>query len=282
MLRALFLLALFSSTLGGSPATTSLEDFESFFIADGQAAALDVTVLDEHTIANGQGPGLVGPGCLYSGTGLQWNGKGYYGQTSRNLQADGNLLLLSYITPVASFDFNLSVFDGYPDTAYVNVFTPQFQPITTLGPISLADGTPVPVSYSGNNIGYVQVVGSNYSWSPMIDDHAFGQGSYDLDLTVGGVPGSTMTFDVTGATPSGLVALCYAFGNGSHTAYNPYTGNTITTGLSSSNFTMAYLSHADGAGTLGYSSFVPGAAMGLVYVQAFDVSTDGTSNVAGL
>lgn len=91
-----------------------------------------------------------------------------------------------------------------------------------------------------------------------------------------------MTFDVTGATPGGLVAYMYAFGTGAHAEFNPITGNTVTTGLADAGFTVAAIVAADGSGAYSYGTNVPGAAAGLVSVQAADASTDALSNVVGL
>lgn len=281
MLCVLFALALLSGIGGGSPATAALEDFEAFAIADGTAVLLDVSTLNEHTIANGQGPGLVQAGCTYSGNGLQWNGKGYYGQVSRNIQADVGPLLLSYDYPVNGFNLALSAFDGYPDTVQVSVFNSNYQLIATLGPISVAGATPVPIGFRAPDIRFVEVLGSAHSWSPMIDDHQFGDvGGMHLSTT--GVPGGVMDFEVRGAFPNGLVALCHAFGTGSHSGVNPFTGNTLTTGLSSTRFTVAHLGSTNASGMMSYSTLVPPAAAGLVAVQAVDLYGDAVSNVISL
>ena len=109
----------------------------------------------------------------------------------------------------------------------------------------------------------------------------YGEGA-GMTLTTTGAPGGTMSFDTTGASPGGTVATMYAFGIGSHTVSNPITGNSVTTGLASTGFTIADLSAADGSGTSSYSAFVPSAAAGLVSVQSGDGLTDGLSNVVNL
>jgi hypothetical protein len=69
--------ATLNAILGGGGTT---DDFETFAIGDGQAAGLDVNVLDENAVANGQGPGLVNDGAIYqSDVPLQWNGNNYSG-----------------------------------------------------------------------------------------------------------------------------------------------------------------------------------------------------------
>ncbi len=103
-----------------------------------------------------------------------------------------------------------------------------------------------------------------------------------MNLSTTGAAGGAMTFDVTGATPGGLVAYMYAFGTGAHAEFNPITGNTVTTGLADAGFTVAAIVAADGSGAYSYGTNVPGAAAGLVSVQAADASTDALSNVVGL
>lgn len=101
-------------------------------------------------------------------------------------------------------------------------------------------------------------------------------------LTTTGTPGGPMTFDVAGGTPNGIGAYLYAFGQGSHQAHNPVTGNTLTTGLASAGFTIAEIFIHDGGGAYSHPANVPAAAAGLVSVQVADGITDGLSNVVDL
>jgi len=107
-----------------------------------------------------------------------------------------------------------------------------------------------------------------------------GAGSISLSST--GSAGGAMTFDVSGATPFGVVAVCYAFGTGSHRVFNPITGNTVITGLSSTRFTIAAIGAADASGNYTLARSVPSGAAGRVHVQAVDANTDGCSNVLSL
>src|SRR3989338_7349334 len=70
----------------GSGAVT--EDFESFQIDNGNAVVElgSNYILNSSTIYQGQGPGLVIDGVNFIGeTGIQWNGKDWFGQNSRNV-----------------------------------------------------------------------------------------------------------------------------------------------------------------------------------------------------
>ncbi|NQU47759.1 MAG: hypothetical protein HQ519_03855 [Planctomycetes bacterium] len=263
---------------------TVSEDFETYIVGASAASTLGVLALDDTTIsASGQGPNLVQDGVSYFCTGgsMQWNGPNYYGLITKTLMAntiDGDLWL-GYDSPQSSVSFSLSVFSGYPDVATIFVYNTSGALLHSSGPISIPGPTPVPFSFSGSNIGLVSIDGTSYSWSPCIDQHAFSGG---LSLTSAGTPGGSMTFDVSGATNNGPVALIYAFGLGNHSATNPITGNTLVTGLSSTGFTLGFAGPADGSGNMSHTTFVPGAAAGLVAVQAIDLLSDGLSNVVSL
>lgn len=116
----------------------------------------------------------------------------------------------------------------------------------------------------------------------LFDDWSFNGGGGGFALSTTGAPGGTMTFDCSGATPGGPVAYCYAFGLGSYSGVNPYTGNTVTTGLSSFRFNVAFIGGADGSGNISHSANVPAGAAGVVHVQCVDLLSDATSNVVSL
>ena len=101
-------------------------------------------------------------------------------------------------------------------------------------------------------------------------------------LTATGSPGGAMTFDVTGCTPVSPVAMMRAFGRGSHQAFNPITGNYVTTGLTWAGFTIQNIGLANLAGQYSYTANVPGPAAGLISTQAIDAATDCLSNVIDL
>lgn len=108
-----------------------------------------------------------------------------------------------------------------------------------------------------------------------------GGGTHFL-LSTSGAPGGTMTFSVENATSNAPLGLFYAFGAGNHPTVNPLTGNTIVTGLSAYNFTLAAVMNANSSGAASHSEGVPAIAGGLVVVQAIDAVSEQTSNVVGL
>lgn len=97
-----------------------------------------------------------------------------------------------------------------------------------------------------------------------------------------GYAGGSMDFKIFNATPNSPVAYCYAAGTGSHSVFNPITGNTLVTGLASAQFTTAIIQNADGDGNCTATATVPPSAAGVIFVQAFDAATDRASAVAGL
>ena len=159
----------------GGPCIT--EDFETYVLAAGTAETLSgITMLDETTVANGQGPGLVEDGCVYSclSGSLQWNDAGYFGQVSRNIIANSgdSTIILEYDATVNAVDFNLSAFDGFSDTATVEAFDTGGVSLGVLGPLAIPDATPVPVSFAIAGIKTIVIVGTQ-GWSPLINDHVF-------------------------------------------------------------------------------------------------------------
>lgn len=92
-------------------------------------------------------------------------------------------------------------------------------------------------------------------------------------------PGGLMTFNIDNATPLGPVATFYAYGVGSAQIYNPITGNTITSALSTDGFTFVEYDLADSNGSRSFTRWVPPQAVGLVIVQSFDAMTDRTSAI---
>ena len=105
---------------------------------------------------------------------------------------------------------------------------------------------------------------------------------YEILLSSTGAPGGTMTFDVSEATPFGLLIYFYSFALGSYSGTNPFTGNVVTTGLGALRFNMAALVGANGLGDYSLSSTVPAGAAGNVHVQVLDGMSDKFSRVLDL
>jgi hypothetical protein len=170
--------ATLDAILGGNQI---LEDFESFDIAAGAAASLDVFSLDSTTIAGGQGPGLVEPLATYldpSRVQLQWNGDTYFGLESKTLLANGATgdLWIVYDTPMRAIGLDLRAFSGFGWTGAVDVYSPGNVLLGTIN-ASLATGGAENV-FAGwedvGGIGHIEISSPNYSWSPVIDNHGYG------------------------------------------------------------------------------------------------------------
>ncbi|MEM0519413.1 M36 family metallopeptidase [Aequorivita flava] len=188
--------------------TCTTEDFETYVLPTGTSEVLPgVTTLDENTVANGQGPGLVQDGCVYqvpSGY-FQWNAAGYFGQVNKNIVGNTtNTMNLIYDTPVHSVNFNLSAFNGFADTATIEAFDTGGVSLGVVGPVAIPDATPVPVSFAIPGIKTITIVGSR-GWTPLLNDHVFCFSSVLVPVQTAGLPSgsnfpvgtTTNTFVVT-------------------------------------------------------------------------------------
>jgi len=126
-------------------------------------------------------------------------------------------------------------------------------------------------NYSGNNWS-----NGGFDTCRFVVEGDFGGGGIDLAFS-GNCPG-TGTFDVTGATPNGNVALVYGFGAGPTTIPNtfPCAGTVLNVG--NPNLDNRVIS-ADANGNATLSTFIPTVACGAVNVQALDVTSCAVSNV---
>lgn len=104
-----------------------------------------------------------------------------------------------------------------------------------------------------------------------------GSGQFSLNQTSGTCPGR-VSFDATGATPGGNVALVFAANTGSFVIPNGACAGTQL-GLGASNIQLVATRTADGSGTASFSGTAPNAACNR-FLQAVDLSSCGTTNVA--
>jgi hypothetical protein len=157
------------------------EDFEGYLLPSGSANFLPgVTMLDETTVVNGQGPGLVEDGCVYISLAgdLQWNGVDYYGQENQTIIAsstDGTLTL-QYDLTVDAVDFELSAFDGFPDSVTIEALDDSGASLGILGPVAVPESSLVPVSFAVTGIKTIRIVGMYdgvNGFSPLLNNHVF-------------------------------------------------------------------------------------------------------------
>lgn len=249
------------------------EDFEKYDIAFGESDSLCAQLLDENTLTCGglQGPSLVIDGCVYSchpNSRMYWLGRGYGGVNSKCITSDPYLgtldrrLTLTYDSPVRNVRFTLCALNGYPDVAQIAVFNSLGVQIQNLGPLPLPDADPIAIEIHGDDIRTIHIQGSRHSWSPILDNHSFGDGP---SLTAAGTCPGTMTFTVDGG--SGTYAL----------AYGAAGTTTITTGRCAG--TMLSLNSPLRLGTITgpVTVNVPASACGR-RLQAVDVADCAVSN----
>ena len=234
------------------------EDFESFDIGFGGAVNLDVTVLDENAIANGQGPGLVESGATYidpASVQLQWNGDGYFGLQTKTLLSNGGAgaIEIEYTTVVQAAGFDLRAFQGFGYSGTVEFYDTGNNLLGSV-PVTLSSGGTENV-FAGwedaGGIGRVVVRSSNYAWSPLIDNHGYGATSGGgIFISVGGACPGTVTVDFRGATPNSTLGLLFALspGNASVPNNQPCAGTQL--GLSNNRLQLVttFPSGPDGQG----------------------------------
>ncbi|MCC7290606.1 MAG: hypothetical protein IT449_00930 [Phycisphaerales bacterium] len=164
------------NTLLGGGGTT--DDFEAFSIADGGATSNANTVLDETTIYEGQGPGLVNDGASYLTTSdLQWNGNGYFSLPTRTILGNSgdNTILIRYDAFTQAMGVDVLAFSGYGDNAVVDVYDTAGAPIGSMTVSIPGDASPLFVGFHHNaGIGSVRLTHTNWSWSPILNDHTYG------------------------------------------------------------------------------------------------------------
>jgi len=232
-------------------------------------------VLDDTTVANGQGPGLVEDGASYASTTgdvVQWNDDTYYGLTTRTILTGGPMRI-AYDTPSTDASFTMAAFDGFPDTILVEVYDSGGSLIFSTS-VATPDSTPVPFSHSAADIGSIVLTGPTNGWSPNIDDHEYSAG-FSFSIT-GPCPGQ-VTVATNGGTPNGNVAFVTGSSLGSFNVNaGPCAG--IVLGLQG-NVTLRAIRAADAAGAISFPATANAAICGRLYAQAVDLTTCATSNV---
>jgi len=121
---------------------------------------------------------LVKPGLAFGsgGNGLQWNDAGYFGAPSREIVADG-ILIIDFQVGVTAFGLDLRMFTGFPSSSTMHVFAAD--DTTVIGTISgiplLTSGAPVFAGWhDAGGIVRVQLHQGFAPWSPILDNLEFG------------------------------------------------------------------------------------------------------------
>jgi len=209
--------ATLDSILGGNQ---TLEDFESFVIADGLATGLDVNPLDDTSIANGQGPGLVEDGASYLATPgfLQWNGNNYYSLQSRTFLANGEVLEITYDPAVTAMGLDARAFVGFGFAGAMNVYDTGNNLVGTIN-FSLSSGGSENVFLGWewtSGISRVTLDDLSHPWSPVIDNHGYGRSGGGFTIRLSGPCPGQKTFAWSGAG-SGQMGIIIGNGPGNFT-----------------------------------------------------------------
>jgi len=270
------------STAFSGPGTAPpvVDDFETYIVAVGNAEVIGSDMLDDLTITGtGQGPGLVADGCTYSagaGGALQWNGDAWFGTTTKSFLSDtASTLTLFYDSPQGDISFDLDAYSGFADTATVSGYDAGGILVFSNPPINLPGGFPVNFAYLGAAVSEVRIVGSAFSWSPIIDNHAYRGGG--LTLAINGPCPGPATVTLAGAAPFAGVA----FANGPGGSFTIPGGPCAGTSLGISGPTLLGIFSADAAGSISLAVTLPAGFCGST-LQAVDISSCTASNAVVL
>lgn len=173
-----------NNALGGAGI---VETFGNFAVTDGTSMALHCGTLSSTTVCDGQGQGLVQPGVTFSfgDGGGQWDGIGYFGATSEEIDGSQNVsgpatyqpLTITFTTFVTDFGVDIRAFTNYPALATVTIYgLDDTTVIGTISNINLAsNGSAIFEGWeSAYGIGKVQLTQTGQYWSPVVSFLEFG------------------------------------------------------------------------------------------------------------
>ncbi len=262
-------------------ANQTLEDFETFVITDGGAVNLDVNPLDDTSIANGQGPGLVEDGATYRATTnvLQWNGNAYFNLQSKTFLANGEELEITYDPIVTAMGIDARAFQGYGYSGTMRVYDAGNNLVGTIN-FSLSSGGAENVFLGWEvsaGISRVTIDDLSHPWSPVVDNHGYGRGGGFFIRLSGECPGQK-TLSWSGAG-SGQMGIILGNGPGNYTIPGgPCSGTQL--GLSGPGGLQLYNIIGTNGGQGQVTATVGTGACGK-WVQCIKTNDCSTSNAAG-
>lgn len=268
--------ATLNSILGGN---LVLEDFESFSIADGSATNLDVTVLDDQSIANGQGPGLVEDGATYSAGTLQWNGNTYYNLPTKTFLANAETLEIRYDPVVTAMGVDAHAFSGFAYSGTMTVYDANNSIVETVQfTLNSGGSETVFVGYEWN-AGISRVVFDDlaHPWGPVINDHGYGVGGTSYRCTVTGSCPGQVTVSWQNANPGRQQGIVFGASRGSTTIPGGVCQGTVL-GVRGQVRLVNVIGTGNGAGSVSGPAGT-GACGG--YLQLVEVPGCATSTVGG-
>ncbi|MGB0954305.1 MAG: hypothetical protein ACPG31_13895 [Planctomycetota bacterium] len=257
-------------------AQLTIESFETYPMPVANFAMLTTNVLDDTTVEpGGIGPNLVAPGVTFSTSGafLQWNGNGYFGQTSQNICGSGTDLEVVFDPPVTNMTCTLHVFTAAPEVAVVEYYDGSGNLLATLPAVNISVPSGIGLAYTGIPLGKMRIVATVQPSSPIIDNLVFG--GPDLEIT--GTCGTARTLTVGNLQPLGPVAIAYGPAGNFTIPSGPCAGLNIAMATP----TLAGIFTADAGGNFTVNFNPPAGLCGL-RVQAVDMTTCQASQVAFL
>jgi hypothetical protein len=179
-----------SNLINALDGTGTVETFSNFNVNDGTSTALQCGTLSSTSICDGQGAGLVQPGVTFSfgSGGGQWDGRGYYGATSEEIDGSQNVsgapsyqaLTITFNTFVTAFGLDVRAFTNFPAVATVTIYgLDNTTVIGTISNINLAsNGSALFEGWQASSgIGKVQLTQTGQYWSPVVSFLEFGANS---------------------------------------------------------------------------------------------------------
>ncbi len=162
----------------------TFDDFEAYDIGDDAANVLFdpageiVNLLTSTSIANGQGPGLVKDGAVYTttpGVAMQWCGNAWFGMDSKTIggNSGGGYTAIEYTELVTAMGVDVQVFSGYGGAHQARVYDLSNN-LVGVHDFSVTGGRYFFGWEYAAGIGRVEIDFLAYSWGAFIDDHQFG------------------------------------------------------------------------------------------------------------
>jgi autotransporter-associated beta strand protein len=165
----------------GIGATGTTETFENW--TGSVLSPWGFSTLDSTTVVQGQGPGIVTEGVVFSNINsrhnyneLQLDRRSEYNIPSGSLLAEGGTLVVDFLSPVSHVGFDFFQFNGYSDSATVRVYATDDLTILYDSGLLSAPNAPSATFFGYNDnagMGKVHLASSTKLWSPLIDNLTF-------------------------------------------------------------------------------------------------------------
>jgi hypothetical protein len=163
------------ASLGGGG---TLDNFETFNVAHGNATNGALNQLDSTTVFLGQGPGLVNPGSVYTGgSSLQWNGNQYFNISTKSVLFFNNVVEnITYTGFTQAAGLDICSFEGFPERGTVSFLDLSGAILGTVQySVSGQANSRVFVGWqNAGGLGGMVLTNQLNGWAPIMDDHLYG------------------------------------------------------------------------------------------------------------